>query len=68
MLFLNLEQKGQAPKDWDDTKKLINIYGIALSMKYLHHHKILHRNLKPENILLDENLYPKLAIFGLSKF
>ena len=52
---------------WDDTKKLIYFYGIASGMAYLHSHNIIHRNLKPGNILLDEHLYPKISGFDISK-
>ena len=50
-----------------DTRKLIIIYGISSAMSYLHFHNIIHRDLKSENILLDEFLLPKIADFGLSK-
>ncbi|KAK8898373.1 hypothetical protein M9Y10_000658 [Tritrichomonas musculus] len=36
-------------------------------MKYLHENNILHRDLKTENILMDDFLCPKIADFGLSK-
>lgn len=52
---------------WDETKKLINIYGIASGMNYLHSNDITHHDLKPENILMDEKLQPKISDFGLSK-
>ena len=65
--ILNLERKGLSHHEWDDTKKLINIYGIASGMAYLHNQNIIHRDLKPANILLDEHLFPKIADFGLSK-
>ena len=56
-----------SPKGWNSTKKLINIYGIVIGMKYLHEHNIIHQNLKPDNILLDINYYPKITDFGVSK-
>lgn len=39
-------------------------------MKYLHkglENPIYHLDLKPDNILLDKDMVPKLADFGLSK-
>lgn len=61
------ERKGLADQNWDDTKKLIIIYGIASGMQFLHKNNIIHRDLKPSNILLDDDLYPKIADFGFSK-
>ncbi|OHS98877.1 hypothetical protein TRFO_34779 [Tritrichomonas foetus] len=52
---------------WNDTLKLINIYGIASGMAYLHENHIIHRDMKPENVLLDANYYPRITDFGLSK-
>ena len=65
--ILEKERKGFGIHEWDDTKKLINIYGIASGLSYLHRQNIIHRDLKPANILLDDYLYPKIADFGLSK-
>ena len=41
-------------------------FGITDAMRYLHLHNILHRDLKLENVLVDENYYPKVCDFGLS--
>lgn len=52
----------------DNTIKYILILGIALGIQYLHLFKIVHGNLKLANIFLDENSYPLISDFGLSKF
>ncbi|KAJ7969145.1 Receptor-like kinase [Quillaja saponaria] len=44
--------------------------GIARGLEYLHqgcNARILHLDIKPQNILLDENFSPKIADFGLAK-
>lgn len=65
----HLQNARQALADfeWSPTKKYICILGIANAMKYLHQHGILHRDLKPQNILMDENFHPKICDFGLSR-
>lgn len=50
--IIKKELSGLAPKEWDSTKKLINIFGIASGLAYLHLHEIFHRDMKPENILI----------------
>ena len=66
--LLDKEQKGEHCPKWDDTHKLIVIYGVAVGMMALHSKRIIHRDLKPDNVLLNDSLEPKVADFGLSKF
>jgi serine/threonine protein kinase len=39
---------------------------ICEAVAYLHENKISHRDLKPANILLDKDMHPRVADFGLS--
>uniref|UniRef100_A0A8R7U3R0 non-specific serine/threonine protein kinase n=1 Tax=Triticum urartu TaxID=4572 RepID=A0A8R7U3R0_TRIUA len=51
--------------DWRKRYRIIN--GICKGLHYLHENRILHLDLKPPNILLDHNMLPKIADFGLSR-
>ena len=57
---------GQNIREWNDTRKLICIYGIAAGMQYLHSKQIIHLDLRPANILLNEFLFPKINDFYTS--
>ncbi len=54
--------------DWSTRLRIIE--GITQGVVYLHTHSekpIVHLDLKPDNILLDSNMNPKIGDFGLSK-
>ena len=53
---------------WDDRYKIV--LGVARALVYLQQHApslIIHGDFKPSNILLDEQMNPKLWDFGLAR-
>ncbi|KEH27021.1 Chitinase / Hevein / PR-4 / Wheatwin2 [Medicago truncatula] len=57
-----------ASLSWENLYQIAK--GIARGLEYLHRGcttRILHFDIKPHNILLDENLCPKISDFGLAK-
>ncbi|KAM0060513.1 putative protein kinase RLK-Pelle-LRR-XIIIa family [Helianthus debilis subsp. tardiflorus] len=66
--FLHECRDGVQTLSWNARLKVI--YGSARGLAYLHHDctpRIIHRDIKSSNILLDENLEPRVADFGLAK-
>ncbi|CAI0442799.1 unnamed protein product [Linum tenue] len=64
-----LDNKTTLLSSWEVRKGIA--LGIAAGLAYLHeeiHPRIVHRDIKPTNILLDLDLRPKISDFGLSKF
>jgi len=43
------------------------IYAVGQAVDYIHEKNILHLDIKPSNILMDQNNNPKLIDFGISK-
>lgn len=64
--IIQIERNGIKIPEWDDIKKLINIYEIASGIACLHPNNIIHRCLSPKNVFLDDVLFPKIGYFGLS--
>ncbi len=55
------------PKPVDEELALRLIKGITQAVEYAHSKNVLHRDIKPLNILLKHDLTPKLTDWGLSK-
>ncbi|KAL4293754.1 hypothetical protein AHAS_Ahas18G0159700 [Arachis hypogaea] len=62
------KEKTQLKLDWSTRRKIC--IGVAKGLAYLHGEsrlKIVHRDIKATNVLLDKDLNPKISDFGLAK-
>ncbi|WCJ36096.1 Cysteine-rich receptor-like protein kinase 1 [Euphorbia peplus] len=68
IIFANKNEQEQV-LSWEQRYNIIR--GTSEGLAYLHGGcgvKIIHRDIKASNILIDENLTPKIADFGLARF
>ncbi|KAL5579010.1 hypothetical protein UlMin_011452 [Ulmus minor] len=66
--YFLFDQEKQKQLDW--TRRYKIIAGIARGILYLHEDsriRVIHRDLKASNILLDDDMNPKISDFGMAK-
>ncbi|KAL6638469.1 hypothetical protein ACP70R_023964 [Stipagrostis hirtigluma subsp. patula] len=66
--FGNNSAEGDQTLSWDMLFEIV--IGIARGLEYLHSEcntRIVHFDIKPQNILLDQDFCPKISDFGLAK-
>ncbi|XBI86309.1 hypothetical protein VPH35_094291 [Triticum aestivum] len=61
----HLSEEQPCRLDWHTCYKIIK--GVCAGLNYLHSGNIYHLDLKPANILLDNNMMPKIGDFGISR-
>jgi serine/threonine protein kinase len=64
-LYQRLNDSGEKPLTKDDVKILL--YNLLRSLSFIHSAGVMHRDIKPCNILVDEELNVKICDFGFSR-
>lgn len=62
-LFFHLQRAGR----FDEDRARFYTTQLILALEHLHKNNIVYRDLKPENVLIDEDGFAKITDFGLSK-
>lgn len=57
-----LAQRGKLDKE----QAISIVYQLADALEYMHRHSIIHRDIKPKNILMEKNEKPKISDFGIA--
>jgi serine/threonine protein kinase len=68
ILLFGTDRAKSSQLDWQ--KRFEIIKGITRGVLYLHQDsrlRIVHRDLKASNVLLDKNMNPKISDFGLAR-
>jgi serine/threonine-protein kinase len=65
--------RGRSLRDWMDASQLpppqvfAVMHGVLQALDYAHRHAIVHRDMKPENVLISDEGMVKVADFGIAR-
>jgi len=65
LVYQNISTEEHLDLGWDEIYKIIK--GICSGLDALHEEKIIHLDLKPQNVLMDGNMEPKIVDFGFAR-
>lgn len=71
MEFMELDMKKliqtDAPQNFDHSHLVTIFYNLLCAVNYLHSAGVMHRDLKPGNVLMDGQCFVKICDFGMAR-
>lgn len=68
LYHMKIEKKSMSEGRLSEEKAKFMCACLVIAISHIHDKKIIHRDIKPDNIMIDDEGYPKIVDFGVADF
>lgn len=66
-LYYQIKSMKRLKKKYEEDQIMFWFVQMMMGLKDIHHNNVLHRDIKPDNLFITEDLRPMIGDFGISK-